>query len=77
MDWSRKQILSYASYSYRFVFQIGYLRASRQGKYFSNWRSELCKTNSAHIFSVEKLILLYPENAKVDDNGKMINRVAV
>lgn len=77
MDWSRKQILSYATYSCRFLFQIGYLRASRQGKYFSNWLSELCKTDCAHMFSVEKLIRLYSENAKVDNNGKMINRVAV
>lgn len=56
MDWSRKQILSYATYLksfWFFFFQISYLRESGQGKYFSNKLSEMHKLYFAYIFCVQ------------------------
>lgn len=78
MDQSRKKILSYATYLNRAFLPISYLRTPGQGKYFSNWPSEVHWTNSAHIFGVQELLILYPENSKeMDNTGKIINKMVV
>lgn len=52
----------------------GNLRTSRHGKYSSNWLPEVCKASSTYIFSVEELIVLYPENCKeIDGTRKIMN----
>lgn len=78
MDWSRKQIISYATYLHRAFFQKGFFNKKSQttttGKVTN---CQKCTNYILHTsFGYRILLVFCPENSKEVDNArKIINKM--